>query len=1533
MEDQNPELIDHDIYDEIANLERWQDTLSELIANNDITQEEYDDELLKTRYYIDIRTKKYILEDEEAELLEKLKKYKTSLTENYKMGIINETEFNKEFNQILRKEYSILKNAESEDGKKQEIDMDAPLSEKLRALHEAEISYNKKIARKNGIEYPGLPRGIKSDEVDSYYNQKMSRDPPSENPLIEDYLKKLSETKKLIGYHTSSFEVTKLVYNTETGRQNYEFKMIAPISNSITNIKILSKRANLLTPEEQAYSDRLLNLKNNLRKIDRDELLKCIGVRIFKFMSYIERLRENKQYVFKFRKNPENYEALKKILGEENEKYYKIESDLLFKNYTYSLPDIDTSESTEYLQKSQINYLALKEGVNTKDLGEGLENFVTIKPMDDPLYLLLKDKRGEKTEIGEVWELRTSLPGSTKKELVKRYISFDQYLIDLKDILVENSKKISGKSRDILSDRIRKISYYLTNNEDLENIKPTGQIPLDTLFKNREEVQALRREGIYKIMNYITSYYPGAQILAENTERDIFNYSSANYKFNINKVIFIFKNFSEKLAEYVEGEEIILNLLTYETPNVLPEDDINSSDKEGTIDALLRWTPNTTDYDYYSSELKELNHNFRKFKGNHIELSSLKIEEIMSQYSEKLSWGRSLRKYSNLEVPEGSIEINYRLRFLLRERNRLPSRRIYKVARVSDRISNQRKLTIVFKNCRVPEPEEYAILTEQIIVSMSKTPEDYDYYYKLISNQYKQLCNFFTKVNLRCELDSSGVVKCIVKFEPKILTPAITEFLITDGDFKAADINRLRQFTENMDSQTLKDYIYSVRGDTLNVYVETLKDNKTFEKAIKVLKSAAREERYRRLSEIANNIYKPPVVSFEKPIKYMVGVEYTINHIQIENTYIYGGYYPMFNQYNDFGEIIKENYTRTELEQLAILFNITIVDDSFELYKNIMKFMSEYNNKKVKIERLNYSPVEYNQYYEYLKTSVKTINYTLRPRLGVPNPGEVYAVTKDPEKKYGVPFDFNKDSIPVYSSELKKLVDDSFIIIEGPCIFFDTSPQNKLVSDSYILVEYRDSRGKPKLVREGVSTKKIIKRKLDDLNTCGRFVNKESCNNPNSFSLEIDKLKFKCKWLEDRCKGVIFEEKEIKSFDINNVKFEKETNQKLFDVALKIAIDYVESIVKQKEASREEITMLSKEQKIRLYRYYLKLLETDKPKEEPKEEVRDNFYSMIDDYDFLTKPRERLIEKRGLDTEYLTYTVYDKKPIQMKLPLKRILLEKEYKINSLTIVPKSFNEDGTINCEVSDTGENVTLEREEFRKTSSEIIMKTIPTFCYVHKDNYKFLKDFPGYFWYLIKEEYIMIEGELKVSTKRDLKTFIPPNFIEPSSEINGRPLITKEDIFSAISKTAFSEFTTGDEIMYSLVSKINVQEDAIEFAIKNRVDVVKMADIIVGNITLPMVLEEYERLNPKKFMSMSELTDIINKAIQEEDKKTLMEYYTRARKAKLDKDLLKEARELIKTLDDPIESEPEQVSIESEQPTQVQSVVKSIYTTKRRR
>ena len=42
-----PDEVDGDIYDEIANLEKWQRMLSDLIANNDISQEEFDSEMLK----------------------------------------------------------------------------------------------------------------------------------------------------------------------------------------------------------------------------------------------------------------------------------------------------------------------------------------------------------------------------------------------------------------------------------------------------------------------------------------------------------------------------------------------------------------------------------------------------------------------------------------------------------------------------------------------------------------------------------------------------------------------------------------------------------------------------------------------------------------------------------------------------------------------------------------------------------------------------------------------------------------------------------------------------------------------------------------------------------------------------------------------------------------------------------------------------------------------------------------------------------------------------------------------------------------------------------------------------------------------------------------------------------------------------------------------------------------------------------------------------------------------------------------------
>ena len=63
-----PDDVDGDIYDEVSNLEHWRGVLSDMIANNDITQDEFDGEMLKCNYYLDIRTKTYILDDDDAEI-------------------------------------------------------------------------------------------------------------------------------------------------------------------------------------------------------------------------------------------------------------------------------------------------------------------------------------------------------------------------------------------------------------------------------------------------------------------------------------------------------------------------------------------------------------------------------------------------------------------------------------------------------------------------------------------------------------------------------------------------------------------------------------------------------------------------------------------------------------------------------------------------------------------------------------------------------------------------------------------------------------------------------------------------------------------------------------------------------------------------------------------------------------------------------------------------------------------------------------------------------------------------------------------------------------------------------------------------------------------------------------------------------------------------------------------------------------------------------------------------------------------------
>ena len=139
-----------------------------------------------------------------------------------------------------------------------------------------------------------------------------------------------------------------------------------------------------------------------------------------------------------------------------------------------------------------------------------------------------------------------------------------------------------------------------------------------------------------------------------------------------------------------------------------------------------------------------------------------------------------------------------------------------------------------------------------------------------------------------------------------------------------------------------------------------------------------------------------------------------------------------------------------------------------------------------------------------------------------------------------------------------------------------------------------------------------------------------------------------------------------------------------------------------------------------------------------------------------------------------------------------------------------------------------------------------------------------------------------------------------------------------------------TDDSFIYYITNKVNAEKSAIEFAVKNKVDINVMFSKIIGTITLLDVIEEYETKNPKKIMSKTEITDIILEAIRNEDKKQLSEYFLRAKRSNVDPDIIKEAKRLLIELP----SEEEVVKVEPEQEPKRESVpIKNMYTTSRRR
>jgi hypothetical protein len=1641
----------HVVPDRVRSLENYINLLSESISVGSISQSEFDSEILKTTYYLDILTKKYnIVTEDKQKIIEDARILRKEAIEAFKTGAISEEKFNEIYTSAIRTEYSILKSSEIGDdsiGSRVNLMEDLTIEQKLKKLEKLEDKQIRNIAKKHRIQFPEIPMGKTASEIDTYYTKKITGIIQEEDEEIELYLQQQLESKKLVDYHTTSFEVSKIFYNATTKKPDFEFKLVQSIRGDIEKIKRDDAKQQLLDPQEKAYVDRLNELKSMLRRMNINDLIKCADVQLYKLLTYIEKLRSFKQYAFKFKSQPSELDIEGQILSD-NE-FYKLPAEKLLTGYDYSRPNIytiDDDESSPVITLTEIGnlgYLALKEGKNPlrlfdsnedTDTETDTEDYFTVVPFQDELYSQLKSQSGNYTEIVEVWEIHLDFIDGSKKTL--RYTSFEDFLLVFKKLLITKSKslkkieeeqvsdlltkrsnikysrlkprsspfllgqKTETKSFDelryeyytnyaisdsaentdtrkkfesqikdkislkkastpgdnpditILLNKIMQIEYYLIFKMDKQQKLSTSQISPRKLLQDESEIYKMRELGLEKLINYISLTEPGADEVIKDIESDIFSFSSENYTFNIKKVIFIFDNFPEKMEDIIlskknesgTGQSSIKDLLLYETPVNLPPETIRvktDEDKTAKIEELLNWKPDTELYNLYESELTALNHDFKEFTRLNPELRNIEFNQIMSEYCEKIQWQRSLINYNKLEVPSGMIELNFRLRFLLRQRNRLPSRRIFKLATISTRIDKQEELERTFGVCKIKDYKKFSLHTERIIYSLSKTPEDYMYYNYIANSKFKLICDSLIAFQESFIIDEFQMISILIKF------------IINNGDFSKEDIEKLVNFSEKITEDNLEMYISTLKRDELRAHAAykisqsdsgeiTKSEQGLYSDASNIAESEAETVLRLELLYQSNNTYVPPVVydvlpDDERPQRFFL----------INGQYICGGFFPPFVRW-DSNLVPSENYTRNDLLQLSGMLAIPVSsqDTNYQIYEKIREFIDEkesFPDIDINLVRTRFNP-EITSPYEYLKIPIKAIIYTIRPRYGVPLPGEVYNVILDKTNVYGVPFKF-QNGIPVYSLKLKELVENKFVIIEGPSLYEETSESNFMKSNYYILIEYTDQRGLKIFFKEGVAKKRIIQ-KNPGYSACDRFNNQISCNDPNSYSLELKGKRYKCTW-KKTC--VIFDDtklfEDFTDFSIDKVTFSEAYKQTSWASALEQSLKYIEDKIVSEKLSSENIDILKKSQKQKLYNYYIKLSKHVFTKDigetstaistsavssnlassstaATSEAVHDK--SLLSDFigDILKPdvPRPKIVQT--VQEGYVKFTIYKHKKSESVTSVDNIVLNENYStyINGtyVNIVPNTFipNENAYI-CTTEDGG-TLKVNKTDIYKVEGNTL-KVVPIFCMVKKEDFPFLTKRIGYYW--IHKEKLKIRrygqnGEPEILTKEEdiIRYDVPSNFIEPTDNLPDLPIITRDNIFDAMYKTAFNTMSNSvDPLIYSTVEQFNATLEAKKFAVINRVDLKKI--IKIGTIGM----DDIQKMSGIDYVvntiTPQQILKIITDAIANKDISVLTEYYLMGVKAEIDKDILKEAKVIIDSYKTPVEEDIIPVNVKPQQ------------------
>jgi len=1530
----------------------YKEALMRKYAEGEIDNTQYFKELLELEIFENAKIKSLPVTEDGIKFINELRMAREEQKQKFIRSEINEAEYNAFYINSLREEKQAFKDYRdtTQGEKKEKIDLSKlSIEDALNYLIKKEDQIVSKLAKKHNISLK-KPNSRLANSTDPDTRAKYLYD-----SNIYEENKAYIMSRYMEGYKAK-------VLNP-TGYTTGKFDIDTPVTSDISELvkvepkKALLSETDLLEQETKKYTMSLL------RRLPKSVLIECLKDNnlLSKETSYIQNLRINKVPILKFQKFPKDQAELDSILDTELIGKYAVNREVIDSSYVTKTFQTDSIGSTEIAcvpgKKLAVRVpfkgvsrgyvgktieVVLKKGATGEGFESLAEDFDPVYPIPDSLYVKMAQAGDLESRVAFVYQLYTPVPGFEKQGvyITTRYTDFDEYLTDLKGILSANLLKLENENYNnyslaILKSKINKINYYLDKKEDpdlLNLADPRVEARIEAVMS---EINKIRTDGKTSLNDFILSINSNAVQKVESLEERvnfasttnlpdsgeiITTFNKATYTYLIEKIILILTQYPDMLEDYLNGDLPPDSIINFETPLVTPNDITkeasfrNLSDTEK-LNRLLEWSPDTQMYLQYKSYLDSINSKPNKvglktdqlieaLSKNSIVIDKIEADKIIQEEYEYKFWENAKREVLEItRIPTRFTPDLYKFKQLNKKKYTLPSQRIYRVATIRERVDFKSRLASLFINCQMEEAKNIAFIVENIVYTKSKLVKDYKQISEMIIGNYQAFCNYLKEITK----NKVNIIENIV---------AITEYFHKEGDKLIINKEKVEKIIASLSSDILlDDVLRQLSREELDMYRTALVHtvSPSVSRRFKLLKTVTRllsiyNKSYEKLFLDNEAIYVKPHVELTRPE--------TDNYIFYDGKYLVGGKYPQFKDQR----YSTRNYSTDDIQELCILLGIDytestqptsdagIEENDFSNYLKIMEKIRRLTTPEVAVTVEKPSrELEYKIYTE----PIITRQYTLRPRMGVPDPGEVYYTSKNYipeykkeyptnrdyyERQYAVPYKF-ENYIPVYHSKLKELSEAKMIILEGPAIFKtpeEDPDANYITSPYHIFIEYKDSFGKIVYFREGVAPKKVITARKDTLDTCSRFKSMETCNNPNSFSLDSRK----CYWTGTKCESSFYPNKNVVSDNIWEYVPDHEELKLPWSEALKASKEYIKNVSMAQNLGEEGIAKLLEDQtkKLGAYKLELQKLIVKRPKVDTPADT-----SVIELVKTLTvKPDKKEPKKKESGYEQITIRTIKTELKSRSLTSRELQRFKKFELSDLGVVnivrvyqeskPKEIRIDdktfeGVDVAKLVDIttedGQAMTIPLNRFIVSDTIPTISIVPMFAYISPEDNSYLQKPPSNFVWKLKTLNIDISNftkgdELEYVTNE--VNYVDTSFIVPTGELNGTPLITRDDINNAMAKLAFSEYLEVDNKL-QLENAINATQEAVKLALSENISLLSESfKFIVRQITVEDVVNIIEAKRPKAITLVEslnkELTDAINKSDKKEIEQVLKKF-----------------------------------------------------------